>query len=104
MKQSYWTAPAHYNLTEATVISKICKIWQTDITEIKGKRRQRHLVESRALLSWFYVRKKQMRLVEAGKKTNRNHASVIHHIKIVDNLLLYDKEFKEKFNQVIINN
>jgi chromosomal replication initiation ATPase DnaA len=98
---NYWVAPANYIKSETEVINKICELFNTDITEIKGKRRQRNIVESRAILSWWYVKRKGYHLAKAGEQTNRNHATVIHHIKIVDALSNYDKEFKSKFEQII---
>jgi len=103
-KINYWVAPNVFCLSEPQVVSKVCELFQTDVLELRSKKRNRNLVEGRALLSWYYVRKEKYPLAKAGLQINRDHASVIHCLKLVDSLLEYNKEFKLKFEQLFLTN
>lgn len=103
-KINYWVAPSVFCLSEPQVVSKVCELFQTDVFELRSKKRNRNLVEGRAVLSWYYVRKRKLSITKTSLQINRNHASVIHCLKLVDSLLQYDKEFKLKFEQLFSTN
>ncbi len=65
--------------------------------------RKREFVEARqiAMSLLFKYFKHKMSLSEIGRKFNRDHATVIHSIKCVNNLIELDKEFRERYKPLI---
>jgi cystathionine beta-lyase/cystathionine gamma-synthase len=69
--------------------------------DLKNKTRRREYVDARAIA--FYILKSEMNMsLEAiGRVFNKNHATVLHGIRLFYNLIETDKAFKNKFNKIL---
>ena len=91
------------------VIKRLCDRWGIEFDELLKRCRFRHYVEKRQLIHYILKRcsDKQiipfMPLVEIGKLTLRDHATVIHSIKVIENRLKFDKYFPEEFEKLLID-
>ena len=96
-KINYWVYPAVYGISEDEIFNRIFTSWETNLIEVQSRKRNRNIVEARAILGWYYVKRKKLTLSNAGLMVNKDHATIIHYIKMLDNLLHFDKDFKDKF-------
>lgn len=84
-------------------ISEIADI-TTDVTgvtmhDINSKRRLREVIDAITIIVNLARKYTTLTTVKIGQFIgNRDHSSVVHHCKKLDNLLMYDKEFKRKYN------
>lgn len=68
--------------------------------DLKRKTRKREYVDARAIA--FYIIKTELNLsLDAiGKFFEKNHATVLHGLRVFYNLIETDKSFKNKFNKI----
>lgn len=68
--------------------------------DLKRKTRKREYVDARAIA--FYIIKTELELsLEAiGRCFDKNHATVLHGLRVFYNLIETDKSFKNKFNKI----
>lgn len=77
-----------------------------ELTELKkedilSKRRFRPLADARVMCSILLKKYNQaLRTSEIGKMLNINHTSVCHHKNRHENVLLKDKDYQYKFNEI----
>lgn len=82
-------------------------VYGTSINELKLKSRKRTLVEHRQISMKFIKENSKLSLSEVGKiftpedSKQFDHATVLHAIKTVNNLIDTDKEFKSKYESFI---
>ena len=70
--------------------------FQMDITTLQSKTRKRHIVQARQLAMFFSKKFTKASLASIGTKIgHRDHATVLHACKTVDNLAFTDKQFKK---------
>lgn len=82
------------------IIGAVCIIFGVSFESIKSNIRVRHIVEARQVLQYFLRKYTRLSLYEIGRITNKNHTTVLHSIKTVNNLKETDKLYREKFNEV----
>lgn len=69
--------------------------FQMDVTTLKSKTRKRHIVQARQLAMFFAKKLTKASLSSIGFQTgNRDHATVLHACKTVDNLAETDRQFR----------
>ena len=68
---------------------------------LSEKTRERDVAEARHFAMWFYVNHEHLGKSRTAAKFNRHHATVIHAITVVDNLLQTDKGFIYKSNKAL---
>ncbi len=67
-----------------------------DIDTLQSKTRKRHIVQARQIAMYFAKKMTKSSLASIGKQIgSRDHATVLHACKTVDNLQSTDKEFKK---------
>ena len=73
--------------------------FQMDVSTLQSKTRKRHIVQARQLAMFFFkksLQKKKHLLASIGTKIgHRDHATVLHACKTVDNLAFTDKQFRK---------
>ena len=77
------------------------EVWEIPVEAIKTKTRQREVVEARQVLM---VSRKQLTgksLNMVGSEYSKDHATVLHAIKTVNNLIETDKVFRVKYETFI---
>ena len=81
--------------------------FQMDILTLQSKTRKRHIVQARQLAMFFSKKFTKASLASIGTKIgHRDHATVLHACKTVDNLSFTDKQFRkyvEDLNQKLSN-
>ncbi len=70
--------------------------FQLDIETLQSKTRKRHIVQARQLAMFFAKKYTKSSLQNIGSQIgDRDHATVLHACKTVDNLVETDKQFKK---------
>ena len=91
----------------------VCTIFNVPIHFLNVKTRKREYIEAKQTMG-FYLRS-LMKIKKSGKCVNAfplqivadklnltNHATIIHSVKSIHNLIETDKEFKEKMQHIVI--
>lgn len=84
------------------IIENVCKYHNMPTWKIYLKTHEREIVEPRQIAMYFTKRKTNMSLYAIGDEFNKNHATVLHACKKVQNIIDTDKKFKEKINSIEI--
>ena len=75
--------------------------FEMDIETLCSKSRKRNIVQARQIAMFFAKKYTKSSLANIGSQIgNRDHATVLHACKTVDNLLETDKEFKAHFEDI----
>ena len=84
-----------------TIDEIISDAFGVDVCELRSKSRDRNHVEARHFA--MYYRNMYMRepTTQIGQRYNRDHSTVIHARKTVQDLILFDKLFKVKAEAAI---
>ncbi|MBD0832614.1 chromosomal replication initiator protein DnaA [Aestuariibaculum sediminum] len=70
--------------------------FQMDVSTLQSKTRKRHIVQARQLAMFFAKKFTKASLASIGSQIGkRDHATVLHACKTVDNLTTTDKQFKK---------
>ena len=70
--------------------------FQMDVTTLQSKTRKRHIVQARQLAMFFAKKLTKASLANIGQQIgHRDHATVLHACKTVDNLAFTDKQFRK---------
>ena len=81
--------------------------FQMDIQTLQSKTRKRHIVQARQIAMYFAKKFTKASLASIGSQIGRrDHATVLHACKTVDNLSFTDKQFRkyvEDLNQKLSN-
>ena len=81
--------------------------FQMDIQTLQSKTRRRHIVQARQIAMYFAKKYTKASLASIGSQIGRrDHATVLHACKTVDNLSFTDKQFRkyvEDLNQKLSN-
>ena len=81
--------------------------FQMDIQTLQSKTRRRHIVQARQIAMYFAKKFTKASLASIGSQIGRrDHATVLHACKTVDNLSFTDKQFRkyvEDLNQKLSN-
>ncbi|CAM4006132.1 chromosomal replication initiation protein DnaA [Flavobacterium branchiophilum NBRC 15030 = ATCC 35035] len=79
----------------------ITEYFQIDLPTLQSKTRKRHVVQARQLAMFFAKKYTKSSLANIGSQIgDRDHATVLHACKTVDNLLSTDKEFKKYVDEI----
>lgn len=74
----------------------VSEYFQLSIEELQSKTRKRHVVQARQLAMFFAKKYTKLSLANIGKSIGkRDHATVLHACKTVDNLNETDKQFRK---------
>jgi chromosomal replication initiator protein len=79
----------------------VSKYFEMDVTTLQSKTRKRHIVQARQLAMYFSKRMTKASLASIGSQIgNRDHATVLHACKTVDNLTETDKQFRKYVDEL----
>jgi chromosomal replication initiator protein len=74
----------------------VSNYFQMDVDTLKSQTRKRHIVQARQLAMYFSKKLTKSSLANIGSQIgDRDHATVLHACKTVDNLIATDKQFKK---------
>jgi chromosomal replication initiator protein len=75
--------------------------FQLDLETLQSKTRKRHVVQARQLAMFFAKKFTKASLANIGSQIgDRDHATVLHACKTVDNLVATDKQFKKYMEDI----
>jgi chromosomal replication initiation ATPase DnaA len=84
------------------IMSSVCNYYQVPARDIFGTRRYRHYVRPRQIVC--YIAKlhiPDITLKEIGKYLgNRDHSTVIHSVRSVEDEMSYNKRFEKEVNEI----
>ena len=79
----------------------IAQYFDMDVDTLQSKSRKRNIVQARQLAMFFAKKYTKASLASIGSQIgDRDHATVLHACKTIDNLLETDKQFKAYFNDI----
>ncbi len=74
----------------------VSKYFDMDVATLQSKTRKRHIVQARQIAMYFAKKMTKNSLANIGNKIGqRDHATVLHACKTVDNLCATDKQFRQ---------
>ena len=74
----------------------VSEYFQMDVDTLQSKTRKRHIVQARQLAMFFAKKFTKASLASIGSQIGqRDHATVLHACKTVDNLSSTDKQFRK---------
>ena len=68
--------------------------------DIRTKKRTREIVMIRAAYYYIAREKTKCSMEKIAKEIGRNHATVLHSLKNFENWLIYEPEYKQKFEKL----
>ncbi|NJB83302.1 chromosomal replication initiator protein DnaA [Wenyingzhuangia aestuarii] len=79
----------------------VSKYFEIDLATLQSKTRKRHIVQARQLAMYFSKKLTKSSLASIGAQIGkRDHATVLHACKTVDNLAATDKNFKTYVEEI----
>ena len=79
----------------------VSEYFQVDLDILQSKTRKRHIVQARQLAMFFAKKMTKSSLAIIGSQIgDRDHATVLHACKTVDNLVATDKQFKKYVDDI----
>lgn len=83
-------------LSVRDIQDSVSDYFQMDIDTLQSKTRKRHIVQARQIAMYFSKQLTKSSLASIGKQIgDRDHATVLHACKTVNNLKQTDKQFKK---------
>jgi chromosomal replication initiation ATPase DnaA len=89
-------------MTIDTIIQVVCKKLSADIHEIITERRFRRIVKARQIIAYFALIYDYGQMEIANKLGYKEHSTVIHCRKAVNDLYFSDKKFREEIDMIRI--
>jgi chromosomal replication initiator protein len=114
---NYWSMPSLRERQKAikekinyvdNIINEICKFYSLTTEDVTGKSRKREIVKARFIAIYIIRTETDFKLSAIGKIFNRDHSTILHSIKIINNTLTlkYDTDISDDLKEIkkIINN
>lgn len=108
---NYWSIPSQKEnrLTtkemikySETIIDKIADYYKILPKDIKGKSRKRHFVKARFIAMYCIKNNTSLTLKTIGDMVGRDHTTIIHSLKTIENTLSlhYNTDLKEELTEI----
>ncbi|MEI7597266.1 MAG: helix-turn-helix domain-containing protein [Bacteroidota bacterium] len=88
---SYFSAPGVF---QKDIIDVVCEYFCIERNLLLSKNRKREVSEARQI-GMYILRQQNKTLSSVGKQFNRDHATVLHAINLVEDLMSVDARFKQ---------
>lgn len=106
--QAYIIPGTYINIyKEYNIIEDVCKYFNISKNELISKSRERRFAEPRQIAIFIIRLKfKNYQLKKIGSIFNKDHSTILHSIKVVENQMKINLKFKMMMNEImeIINN
>ena len=79
----------------------ICNLTLIDWDQMKSKCRKRELNDVRQTAMWIIRKGTSMSFYDVGKIFNRHHATVLHAVKSVENMIQTDRMYRGHVEQIL---
>lgn len=94
--QDRLSATTEQRLTISDIQKNVAKFFQIDVAALKKKTRTRNIVHARQIAMYFCQTLLEKTEAEIGKAFERNHSTVDHSIKLIDERLKDDRDLQEE--------
>lgn len=74
-------------VTVSELMDIVCEVCDVERNDVLSERRYQELVVARQLFCWFANRELKQTLAHIGKVLKRDHTTVIHSVKTVDDMI-----------------
>ena len=82
------------------MVETVANFYHVDVEDIYGKSRKREISDARQVLMYFAKTMGQNSSTNIGLRLSRNHATVLHACKQVEQRLSVEKSFREEIEQI----
>ncbi len=82
------------------MVETVANFYHVDVEDIYGKSRKREISDARQVLMYFAKTLGQISSTNIGLRLQRNHATVLHACKQVEQRLSVEKSFREEIEQI----
>jgi chromosomal replication initiation ATPase DnaA len=79
----------------------VCKLTHVDWSELKGKSRKRDINDIRQTSMWILRKGTSLSFANIGAIFNRHHATVLHAVKSVENMIQTDNKYRADVEQIL---
>lgn len=79
----------------------VCKLTQVDWSELKGKCRKREINDIRQTSMWILRKGTSLSFANIGAIFNRHHATVLHAVESVNNMIETDSMYRGQVEQIL---
>ena len=79
----------------------VCKLTQVDWSELKGKSRKREINDIRQTSMWILRKGTSLSFANIGAIFNRHHATVLHAVDSVNNMIETDSMYRGQVEQIL---
>tara|TARA_R110001592_G_scaffold170536_1_gene407738 strand:+ start:467 stop:1123 length:657 start_codon:yes stop_codon:yes gene_type:complete len=76
------------------IMTMVCRYYSINKKLVLGKKRDREIVMARQMFCWLSRRYTRSTFKLMGEYINRNHATVLHSVRKVEELIDFDRELK----------
>ena len=76
------------------IMTMVCRYYSIDKNIVLSKKRDREIVMARHMFCWMSRRYTRSTFKLMGEYINRDHATVIHSVRKVEDLMDFDRELK----------
>lgn len=83
------------------MMKTVCKLTQVDWSELKGKSRKREINDIRQTSMWIIRKGTSLSFANIGNIFNRHHATVLHAVESVENLIQTDRMYRGHVQQIL---
>ena len=83
-------------ITFELIAEKVASFYNIDTSDLYGKSRKREISDARQLLMYFAKNEAQLSSTNIGMRLSRNHATVLHACKQIEQRLSIEKKFQEE--------
>ena len=82
---------------------EVCKAFEITIEELHSNTRKRPIPIARYFV-WYFAKRNSIfqNIVKMGLHFNKDHATVLHGLHLVADLIAFDKHYKEIHNKLLI--
>jgi len=95
-----------YGISNTATCNHVCnyvsKLTGIPMRDIRNKDKSRRLMEARYIVCYLLRKHHKLNYKEIGNYMNRSHVSIIYIIKQAENMLKFNKEFRECYKDIMI--
>jgi chromosomal replication initiator protein len=84
-----------------SMMKVVCKLTQVDWSELKGKSRKREINDIRQTSMWILRKGTSLSFANIGAIFNRHHATVLHAVESVNNMIETDSMYRGQVEQIL---
>ena len=87
-------------ITFELIAETVAKHYNIETDLLYGKSRKREISDARQLVMYFAKKETQLSSTNIGVRLSRNHATVLHACKVIEQRLTVEKEFKDEVCEI----